>query len=203
MVPPARPSVYRRLKASRFTVKIARYAIGSVVALLTSVIVFALLLAAGVGTTADSILAFVAGALPNWILNRRWAWERSGEMDVAREVLGYTLISLLALAASSAGTGWADGVLRHHLSDQHTLRVLLVTLAYVGVQGVLFVAKFVAYDRWVFTEGGRIRAALRAQRAQRARPAARRPSRRAAQGSALASARPLASEPALESDSAA
>lgn len=145
-------------------VKVMRYAIGSVVALLTSVIVFALLLDAGVGTTADSILAFVAGALPNWILNRRWAWERTGEMDVAREVVGYTLISLVALAASSAGTGWTNALLRHHLQHDHALRVLLVTLAYVVVQGLLFVAKFLAYDRWIFTEGGRFRAALRARR---------------------------------------
>lgn len=179
-VPPARHAIYRRLKGSRFVVKVARYAIGSVLALLTSVIVFALLLDAGVGTTADSVLAFIAGALPNWILNRRWAWERTGEMDVAREVGGYALISLLALAASSAGTGLTDTVLRHHLAHEHALRVLLVTLAYVIVQGLLFVAKFVAYDRWVFTEGGRFRAALRDRRARAMTP-----------------------EPALESDTAA
>jgi putative flippase GtrA len=147
-------------------VKVARYAIGSVVALMTSVIVFALLLDAGVGTTADSILAFVAGALPNWILNRRWAWQRTGDMDVAREVVGYAVISLIALAASSAGTGWTDSLLRHHLGQSHAVRVLLVTLAYVVVQGLLFVAKFVAYDRWVFTDGGRFRAALKARRAR-------------------------------------
>jgi putative flippase GtrA len=178
--PPARPALYLRLNGSRFAVKAARYAIGSGVALMTSVIVFALLLGAGVGTTADSILAFIAGALPNWILNRRWAWERTGEMDVAREVVGYTLISLLALAASSAGTGWSDSLLRRHLAHEHALRVLLVTFAYVIVQGLLFVAKFIAYDRWVFTDGGRLRAALRERRA-----------------------RGLAAEPALESDSAA
>jgi putative flippase GtrA len=146
-------------------VKVTRYAIGSVVALATSVVVFGLLLDAGVGTTLDSVLAFIAGALPNWVLNRRWAWERTGEMDVAREVVGYTLISLVALAASSAGTGWTNAIVRHHLNHDHSLRVLLVTLAYVVVQGLLFVAKFIAYDRWVFTDGGRFRAALRARRA--------------------------------------
>ncbi len=156
---------YRRLARSRFAVKVTRYAIGSVVALLTSVVVFALLLDAGVGTTADSILAFIAGAVPNWILNRRWAWERTGEMDVAREVVGYTLISVVALAASSAGTGWVDTLVRQQLSHQHALQVMLVTLAYVAVQGFLFVAKFIAYDRWVFTDGGRVRAALRDRRA--------------------------------------
>ena len=145
-----RRSLYRGLTRSGLAVKVTRYTVGSVVALLTSVVVFALLLDAGVGTTVDSILAFVAGAVPNWILNRRWAWERAGEVDVSREIVGYTLISLVALAASSAGTGWVDAILRHNLADQHTLRVMLVTLSYVTVQGLLFVAKFLAYDRWIF-----------------------------------------------------
>jgi putative flippase GtrA len=150
--PPGLPALYLQLKGSRVVVKLTRYAIGSVLALLTSVVVFALLLDAGIGTTADSILAFAAGALPNWILNRRWAWERSGKMDIAREIVGYGVISLIALAASSAGTGWIDGVVRRHLDHEHALRVLLVTLAYVMVQGLLFVAKFIAYDRWIFSE---------------------------------------------------
>lgn len=161
---PGPPRLYRRLKGSAFVVKVTRYALGSVVALLTSVIVFALLLDAGVGTTADSILAFVAGAVPNWILNRRWAWERSGELDFAREVIGYTVISLIALAASSAGTGWVDALVHRHLAHAHAARVLFVTLAYVVVQGLLFVAKFVAYDTLVFTERGRLRVALSARR---------------------------------------
>ncbi len=144
-----------------------RYAIGSVIALATSVVVFALLLAMGVGTTADSILAFIAGAVPNWVLNRRWAWERSGEMDVAREVVGYAVISVVALIASSAGTGWTDTFVRNHFGHEHALRVALVTLSYVLVQGLLFVAKFVAYDRWIFTDAAR-RVAPRAWRSQQA-----------------------------------
>jgi putative flippase GtrA len=141
---------YQKLARSKLGVKVTRYAIGSVIALATSVVVFALLLAAGVGTTADSILAFIAGAVPNWILNRRWAWERTGDMDIAREVVGYTMISVISLIASSAGTGWTDALVRQHFAHHHALRVGLVTLAYVVVQGLLFVAKFLAYDRWVF-----------------------------------------------------
>jgi putative flippase GtrA len=163
--------LYRKLTGSKLAVKVTRYAIGSVIALATSVVVFALLLAAGVGTTADSILAFIAGAVPNWILNRRWAWERTGEMDVAREVVGYTVISVISLIASSAGTGWTDSLVRHHVSHQHALRVALVTLSYVVVQGLLFAAKFIAYDRWIFrsepTDVAR-RVAPRALRSQQA-----------------------------------
>lgn len=163
---PGPPRRYRRLKDSRFVVRVTRYAIGSIVALLTSAVVFALLLDVGVGTTADSILAFVAGALPNWLLNRRWAWERSGELDFTREVVGYTTISLVALAASSAGTGLVDALVRQHLNHAHAVRVALVTLTYVAVQGLLFVAKFVAYDRFVFTEEGRSRASRGTSRAR-------------------------------------
>jgi hypothetical protein len=43
-----------------------------------------------------------------------------------------------------------------------------MSLAYVVVQGLLFAAKFVAYDRWVFTDAGRARVALRALRSRRA-----------------------------------
>jgi hypothetical protein len=34
----------------------------------------------------------------------------------------------------------------------HGLRLVLVTCAYLLVVGVVFVAKFVFYDRWVFAE---------------------------------------------------
>ena len=150
----ARRDRLRRLARSKLAVRVTRYTIGSVLALLTSVAVFALLLAAGAGTTVDSVLAFVAGAVPNWILNRRWAWGRSGEMDLGREVVGYTAISVIALIASSAGTGWANSLSRHHFAHQHQLRIAFVTLAYVAVQGLLFAAKFVAYDQWVFRGAG-------------------------------------------------
>jgi putative flippase GtrA len=68
-----------RVTASEFGLKVTKYALGSVVALITSVIVFALLLSAGVGTTIDSAAAFLAGAIPNWVLNRHWAWDRADQ----------------------------------------------------------------------------------------------------------------------------
>jgi putative flippase GtrA len=155
--------LYARITASKFTAKVTRYAIGSVVALATSIVVFALLYVAGVGTTLDSVAAFVAGAVPNWILNRKWAWEMTGRVEVAREVVGYTLVSIVALVASSAGTGWAQSWVKAHVAAHHGYRVILVTGAYVIVQVLLFVVKFVVYDRWVFTGRSRVRAALRSR----------------------------------------
>jgi len=150
------------LRGSALGGKITRYALGSVVALLTSIVVFALLYVAGVGTTADSICAFVAGAVPNWILNRRWAWRLRGRVAIGREVVGYIVVSVLALVLSSLATGFTNHLVRA-IPAHHGIRVALVTLSYVLVQGVLFAAKFIAYEHWVFYGRSRLRAALRSR----------------------------------------
>jgi putative flippase GtrA len=145
--------------------KVVKYAIGSLLALATSTAVFALLLLVGSNnTTIDSVAAFVAGAIPNWVLNRRWAWERTGKIEIAREVIGYSIVSLVALVASSLGTGWTQSWVRHHVAGGTGARTLLITGAYVAVQALLFVGKFVVYDRWVFTGRSRLRRAVRSRR---------------------------------------
>jgi putative flippase GtrA len=152
----------RRARDSAFARKIARYAIGSMIALLTSVVVFAVLYVLGVGTTACSIAAFLAGAIPNWILNRRWAWKISGQVAFLREIVGYIAISLLALVGSSAATGWTQSQVQT-IPAHHGIRVILVTASYVAVQAILFAAKFVVYEHWVFAGRSRLRAAVRSR----------------------------------------
>ncbi len=138
-------------------------------ALATSVVVFALLYWMGDhDTTVDSVAAFVAGAIPNWILNRRWAWGVRGQVSWAREIVGYVVVSLIALAASSAGTGWVQSWVTHrggilYVTPGTGLRVILVTGAYVAVQAILFAAKFFIYEHWVFAGRSRVRAALRSR----------------------------------------
>jgi putative flippase GtrA len=154
--------LYLRARRSAFASKITRYAIGSVVALITSIVVFALLYVTGFGTTACSILAFLAGAVPNWILNRRWAWQIRGRVAFLREIVGYVVISLLALVSSSAATGWTQTQVQS-IPAHHGIRVILVTGAYVAVQAILFVAKFLVYEHWVFYGRSRLRAAVRSR----------------------------------------
>ena len=129
--------------------KLFRYTVGSVVALLTSLVVFALAYGLGAGTVPANVLAFVAGAIPNWILNRAWAWERRGRVHVGREILLYAVVSVLSLAASSAATGWAGTVVPRVTADR-TLQVLLVAAAYLATYGVLFGAKYLVYELVVF-----------------------------------------------------
>jgi putative flippase GtrA len=155
--------LYTRMRASAHAGKITRYAIGSVIALVTSVVVFALMYVLGINTTICSIGAFIAGAIPNWILNRRWAWKIRGQVSIMREIVGYILISIAVLAMSSAATGWTSSEVQS-IPAHHGIRVFLVTAAYVAVQAFFFGVKYIVYEHWVFSGRSRVRAALRSRR---------------------------------------
>jgi putative flippase GtrA len=158
-------ALMERFSRSALAKKVTKYAIGSAIALLTSIVVFALMYVAlgGRHTTVCSIGAFVAGAIPNWILNRRWAWKIKGEVAFLREIVAYVAISGVVLVASSLGTGAMQSWVKGHVTPHHGIRVILVTGAYVFVQAVLFVVKFVVYEKWVFSGQSRLRAAVRSR----------------------------------------
>jgi putative flippase GtrA len=151
---------------SRFT----KYALGSVVAFTAGNIAFALLYVMDCSTTVCSVVGFVAAAIPNWILNRRWAWQQSGKPP-ARQWIGYALVSIAVLVSSSAATGWTNSQVQS-LPKGDGLRVLIVTGAYVLVQVVQFIVKFAIYEYWIFADGSKLRAGVkRAWRSMRAKPA--------------------------------
>jgi putative flippase GtrA len=118
---------------------------------------------AGINTTICSIAAFVAGAVPNWVLNRRWAWKIQGQVSIAREIVGYIAISVAVLVMSSAATGWTSSEVQS-IPAHHGIRVLLVTAAYVAVQAFFFGVKYLVYEHWVFAGRSRFRAAWRSRR---------------------------------------
>ena len=153
---------YATFRDSPLAGRVTRYTIGSVIAAGVSVIVFALLYVLGAGTTACTVTAFVAGAIPNWFLNRRWAWRRSGRLAVGREVVGYIATSIVALVLASAATAWTKAQVQS-IPAHDGIRVALVTASYLAVFVLLFFAKFAVYEFWVFSERSRIRAALRSR----------------------------------------
>ena len=99
---------WRRPGARRFS----RYAVGSVVAFGASNVVF--LLCYGTGWTSPqvaSVLAFAAGIPINYVLNRRWAWQRRGRPAVRSELLPYAAVVSLSIVATAVGTWGADRML--------------------------------------------------------------------------------------------
>ncbi len=143
--------------------RVARFAISSMVAATTSAIVFSLLYVLGASTTACSVTAFAAGAIPNWTMNRRWTWKVEGRVAFGREILAYVVVSVSTLIALSLATAWTH---RHvqGIPAGHGIRVLLVTGSYFAVLALLYGVRFFLYESWIFSGRSRVRAALRSRR---------------------------------------
>jgi putative flippase GtrA len=141
-----------RGRSSRLGVRLGRYTLGSAVALATSEVAFVACYGTGLlGTTASSAVAFVAGAIPNYVLNRSWAWGRRGRVRVGREVVLYAVVSLVSFTASAVATGWMSNFARH-VTTSRNLRTALVAGAYLATYGVLFIAKFVVFQLVIFPD---------------------------------------------------
>jgi putative flippase GtrA len=143
--------------------RVTRFAISSAFAALTSAIVFPILYVLGASTTACTVIAFFAGAIPNWTLNRRWTWKVQGQVAFGREILAYLVISGTTLLALSLATGWTNRRVQG-IPAGHGIRVLLVTASYFAVLAVLYGLRFFLYEHWIFSGRSRVRAALRSRR---------------------------------------
>jgi putative flippase GtrA len=126
-----------------------RYTVGSVLAGVLSQTVFVACYALGAPPVVATVTAFVAGAVPNYLLNRRWAWRQPGPAHLGREVLPYAAIVVATALTAAAVTTAADRLVRTAVVDRGW-QVVLVGAAFLGTYGVLFVLKFVLFDRWVF-----------------------------------------------------
>jgi putative flippase GtrA len=130
--------------------KVWRYGAGSIVAFVTSSVAYYVCYGwLHLGAISSTWVAFVMGAVPNWILNRRWAWQRQGKEGAGRESLLYLLVSLVSLLASSGATKVTALAVTH---TSHTLKDLLVTFSYMASVVALSVLKYVVYDRFVFVD---------------------------------------------------
>jgi putative flippase GtrA len=140
------PTALARVRAG-LTGKIARYGAGSVVATVCSQATFLLVYGPlGASTTLASVLAWFAGAIPNYWINRTWAWGRRGRPSLRKELLPYAAIVLgtllLAVLATAAAAHILDGT-----SVSHSGRTFLVSGTYFMVYAVMFVVRFVLFDR--------------------------------------------------------
>jgi len=132
-------------------IRLWRYGAGSIVAFITSaVVLFVCLSWFKFGAITSTVIAFFAGAIPNWVLNRRWAWEKRGREGMVKETTLYVIVSVVALVASSAADKFTAVEAAHLKND--LAKSVLVTLAYMFSVVVLTGLKYVAYDRFVFVD---------------------------------------------------
>jgi putative flippase GtrA len=127
--------------------KLLRYFTGSVVATVCSEVVFVLLYGAlGVGTASSSVLSWLAGAIPNFWLNRSWAWQRTGRPSLRGEILPYLGIILTTLILATLLTHLADAWL-HDRGVSSSVRITLVAGVFLGTYVGVFVLRFFLLER--------------------------------------------------------
>ena len=128
-----------------------RYTGASVVAGIISEVVFVVTYWFAGNPLLASLVAFVSGAVPNYLMNRYWAWQRRGRPDRSRELLPYVVIVIVTALIAVLVTTAADRWVREHVTA-HALQVTLVAIAFLATYGTMFVLKFVLFDRFIFVD---------------------------------------------------
>jgi putative flippase GtrA len=122
----------------------ARYSASSVVATVVSQLAFALCYWFGTAAIVATVVAWFAGAVPNYVLNRRYTWGRSGQK------LPYTIIVLGSAVTAAVVTSVTDHLVQP--LESHAWKTILVSGSYLATYAILFIVKFVLFDRLVFAK---------------------------------------------------
>jgi putative flippase GtrA len=142
-------SVSRTSANESLAARFSRYTAGSIVAFAVSEVALIFFFGTGLlGAAASSVLAFMAGAIPNYFLNRSWVWKRRGRIEIRNELMPYALVSVATLIIAALATTVAAAI----APAGHGVQTLFVAVAYFATYGTLFVAKFAVYHRFIFVE---------------------------------------------------
>lgn len=149
------PALRTRVARSPIARVFSRFAAGSFVASGCSWLAFLLLFGVlGASAAVSGALAFLAGAIPNFVLQRYWTWKRSGRIGLRAELAPYVAVITFNGLLATGVTAGADRLIGSAV-DSHATRTLLLTAAFTATYTLLFVVKFVLLDRLVFGAGTR------------------------------------------------
>jgi putative flippase GtrA len=130
--------------------KLLRYSAASVVSLVVSVALLVLFDGVfGWGAVVSSTLATAIATIPSYELNRKWAWGKSGRGHLLREVLPFWVLAFIGWAFSTFSVRLAEKALKHS-RWAHFERTGIVAVVYVAAFGVLWIGKFVIFNKVLF-----------------------------------------------------
>jgi putative flippase GtrA len=93
-----------------------------------------------------TVFANCTATIPSYILNRRWAWKKSGRSHFWREIVPFWATSLAGIALSTVTASLA-----REFSQKHDLHHLASTIVVDGANllafGILWVVKFLIFNR--------------------------------------------------------
>ena len=94
-----------------------------------------------------AVIANVAGILPSYLLSRFWIWREADRERLARQVFLYWSTSAVAILVTSVAT---DQVATH--APTGILHLPFIGAGYLLISAVLWVSKFVLYQRVIFPD---------------------------------------------------
>jgi putative flippase GtrA len=137
--------------------RVGRFAVASVVATVVTELSFVALYSADLaGAEVAGVIAFIAGAVPKFVLSRWWVWRRPGTPSLLGEVLPYGLVAAGTGLAAGLITGLAERVIEQQV-ESRPWQVGLVGAAFLATMVALFAVRYVLFDRLVFNDGSRTR----------------------------------------------
>lgn len=92
----------------------------------------------GWGAIPANLMSVTLGAIPNYLINRRWTWHQTGKNRLWGEVVPFWVMSALGMIVSLFAVAYAE--------DRWDT-ALAVGLAQVFGFGVLWIAKFLVLDK--------------------------------------------------------
>ena len=129
---------------------IGRFAAASVVATGLSQLVFVGSYALGALPAVSTVLAWLAGAVPNFLLNRR-TWGGGGREALRGEILRYAALSVGTALLAALATSGAERLALDAFPHDRLPQVAIVWGAFLGTYLVMFAVKFLIIDRFIFT----------------------------------------------------
>jgi putative flippase GtrA len=130
--------------------KLVKYSVASIVAVVISEICLILFNGVvGMSAWVSSSLATAIAALPNYYMNRKWAWGKHGRSHVWKEVVPFWALAFLGWAVSTFSVYEMEQYAKHH-HFSHLLSTASVAIVYIAAFGVLWIAKFIIFNKLMF-----------------------------------------------------
>lgn len=123
--------------------KLVRYGAASVAGVATNLVVLNVCLVVfDLAVVPSNIAAVAISAIPNYLINRAWTFNKQGAHSFTREVLPFWAMAFLGLVLSTLVVAGVE--------DRWGDAPLLISAASIGSFGVLWVAKFFVLERVLF-----------------------------------------------------
>ena len=147
---PVSPSGLLELARSPEGKKLVRYTMVSVISVIVSQAVLVILVGpVGWAASTSNVIATAVGTVPSYELNRKWAWGKHGKSHMWKEVAPFWALAFVGLAFSTWSADYAETYVKsHHYS--HSVQTVVVAAAALGAFGVLWVGKFIIFNKVLF-----------------------------------------------------